>query len=73
MDVSALLPLASAPLVQLAFTIGILFGFASERSRFCTMGAISNILLMGYWTRPHIWALAAAVAIGGSTWPSRSG
>lgn len=73
MDVSALPPFSPATLAQLAFTIGGLFGFATERSRFCTMGALSDILLMGDWTRLRMWALAAAVAIGGSTWLQLTG
>lgn len=71
MDVSALLPLASATLIQLAFTVGILFGFAGEHSRFCTMGAIAHILLMGDWTWLRMWALASASSAARS-WPSRS-
>jgi hypothetical protein len=31
------------------------------------MGAVADILLMGDWTRPAQWALAAAVAIAGTT------
>ena len=46
----------------LAFTIGVLFGFATERSRFCTTGALSDTLLMGDWTRLRMWALASAGA-----------
>ena len=70
MDVSALLPPPPATLAQLAFTIGVLFGFATERSRFCTTGALSDTLLMGDWTRLRMWALASAGA--SSPWAAPS-
>lgn len=67
MDAPALLPLAPATIAWLAFAIGLSFGFAAQRSHFCTMGAISDVLIMQDWTRLRMWALAAAVAIGGTT------
>ena len=62
------LPLDIATLAWLAFGIGGVFGYAAQRSNFCTMGAITDILIMGDWTRLRMWALAAAVSIAGTAW-----
>lgn len=61
------LPLSLAAIAWTAFAIGSVFGFAAQRSNFCTMGAVADVLLMGDWTRLRMWALAAAVAITGTT------
>jgi uncharacterized membrane protein YedE/YeeE len=45
-----------------AFAIGIAFGAIAQRTQFCTMGALADIVSMGDWTRLRMWALAAAVA-----------
>jgi len=45
--------------------IGILFGFLVQRTNFCTMGSISDILSFGNWNRFRAWFLAIAVAILG--------
>ncbi|MBN8443326.1 MAG: YeeE/YedE family protein [Thauera sp.] len=50
----------------LAFVIGAAFGLVGSRTRFCTMGAISDIVHMGDWTRMRMWMLAIATAILGS-------
>ena len=60
-------------LAWLAFAIGGVFGVAAQRSNFCTMGAIADILIMGDWTRLRMWALALAVAIAGTTWLQLAG
>lgn len=59
-------PLALPAIAWAAFAIGAVFGIAAQRSNFCTMGAIADILLMGDWTRLRMWALAVAVAIAGT-------
>jgi uncharacterized membrane protein YedE/YeeE len=48
-----------------SFAVSIAFGWVSQRSHFCTMGAFSDIVNMGDWTRMRMWALAAGVAILG--------
>lgn len=48
-----------------AFAASALFGFVAQRTRFCTMGAISDIVGMGSWTRMRMWVLAVAVAMIG--------
>jgi uncharacterized membrane protein YedE/YeeE len=45
--------------------IGIIFGFTIQRTNFCTMGSISDILSFGDYRRFRAWLLAAAVAIIG--------
>lgn len=47
--------------------IGLLFGAIAHRSRFCTLGAISDALNMGEWSRMGMWGLAVAVALAGTT------
>lgn len=51
-------PLALPTIAWIAFAIGSVFGAAAQRSNFCTMGAVADILLMGDWTRLRMWALA---------------
>ena len=48
-----------------AFALAAAFGAIAQRTHFCTMGAIGDIVSMGDWTRMRMWALAAAVAILG--------
>ncbi len=45
--------------------LSALFGFAAQRSHFCTMGAVSDIVNMQDWTRMHMWAVAIAIAVLG--------
>lgn len=46
--------------------VGALFGFIVERTNFCTMGAISDVVAMSDYRRARVWALAIAVAILGT-------
>jgi uncharacterized membrane protein YedE/YeeE len=48
-----------------AFLLSVVFGFAAQRSHFCTMGAVSDVVNMQDWTRMHMWAVAVAVALFG--------
>ncbi|MBX3610202.1 MAG: YeeE/YedE family protein [Hydrogenophaga sp.] len=45
-----------------AFAVSIVFGFIAQRTHFCTMGAISDIVNMGDWTRMRMWGMAVGVA-----------
>ncbi len=47
------------------FIGGLLLGFISQRTHFCTMGAISDVVHMGDWTRARQWACAIAVGMLG--------
>ena len=51
---------------SLGLVLGGIFGAIAQRTNFCTMGAISDGLLMGDWNRFRAWMLAIAVAITGS-------
>lgn len=48
-----------------AFAVSAVFGFITQRTRFCTMGAIGDIVNMGDWTRMRMWGLAVGVAMIG--------
>lgn len=48
-----------------AFALALAFGVVAQRTHFCTMGAVSDIVTMGDWTRMRMWALAGGVAILG--------
>jgi len=48
-----------------AFAISMAFGAIVQRTGFCTMGAVTDAVSLGDWTRMRQWALAAGVAIAG--------
>jgi uncharacterized protein len=50
-----------------AFALAFVFGAIANKTNFCTMGAISDIVNMGHWGRMRMWMLAVAVAVLGST------
>ena len=46
--------------------LGVIFGFIGNKTNFCTMGAVSDVVNMGSWGRMRAWILAIAVAIIGT-------
>ena len=48
------------------FVLGLVFGAVANRTNFCTMGAVSDVVNMGSWGRMRMWLLAIAVAILGT-------
>jgi uncharacterized protein len=48
------------------FALGVVFGGVAHRTHFCTMGALSDVVIMGHWGRARTWMLAVAVALMGS-------
>jgi uncharacterized protein len=58
---------AASTIAWIAFALGLVFGYAGNRSNFCTMGAVSDVVNMGDWTRMRMWALAVGVAILGTS------
>jgi uncharacterized membrane protein YedE/YeeE len=48
-----------------AFVVSALFGAIAHRTHFCTMGAVSDIVNMGDWTRMRMWIMAIGVAMVG--------
>jgi uncharacterized protein len=57
----------SAEVAWLAFGLAVVFGAAANLANFCTMGAITDAVLVGDWRRMRMWLLAIAVAIAGAT------
>ena len=49
------------------FLLAFVFGFLANKTNFCTMGAISDVVNMAHWGRMRMWLLAIAVAIVGSS------
>lgn len=49
-----------------AFALAFVFGVTAQRSNFCTMGAVSDIVNIGDWTRMRMWLMAIAVAMLGT-------
>ena len=64
MDISILKSLTTQVLWA-AFILSVLFGAVAQRTHFCTMGAISDWVVMRDATRLRQWALAVAVATAG--------
>jgi uncharacterized protein len=61
------LPAADPTLILwLAFAIGFGFGVVAQKSHFCTMGAVADIVNMGDWCRMRMWLLAIGIAILGA-------
>jgi uncharacterized membrane protein YedE/YeeE len=50
-----------------AFALAFVFGAVANKTHFCTMGAVSDVVNMGDWNRMRMWLLAIAVAIGGAS------
>lgn len=51
----------------LVFGVAFAVGALLQKTRFCTMGAVADIVNMGDWNRMRMWFLAIGVAILGST------
>jgi len=48
------------------FALAFAFGAIAQRTRFCTMGAVADLVSFGDGTRMRQWLLAIAVAIAGA-------
>jgi uncharacterized protein len=48
------------------FALAFVFGLVANRSNFCVMGALSDVVNMGHWGRVRMWLLAIAVAMLGT-------
>ena len=58
---------SSASVLWLAFGVAFVFGAIAQKTHFCTMGAVADIVNMGDWNRMRMWWLAIGVAILGSS------
>jgi hypothetical protein len=56
----------SSQVVWGGFALAFVFGLIANKTNFCTMGAISDVVNMGHWGRVRMWLLAIAVAIAGT-------
>jgi uncharacterized membrane protein YedE/YeeE len=57
--------LLAAKVLLAAFFLSFLFGAIAQRTHFCTMGALSDAVNMGDYTRLRQWAMAIGVAMIG--------
>jgi uncharacterized membrane protein YedE/YeeE len=48
------------------FVLAFLFGAIANKTNFCTMGAISDIVNMEHWGRMRMWLLTIAIAVLGA-------
>jgi uncharacterized protein len=56
----------STTIAVLGFILGAVFGATAQRTNFCTMGSISDLMLMENWNRFRAWLLTIAIAVLGS-------
>lgn len=59
------LPGLTATVLWAAFGLAVAFGAIAQRTHFCTMGAVADVVNLGDWTRMRMWALAVGVAMIG--------
>ena len=64
MDISTVKALTTQVL-SAAFIASALFGVIAQRTHFCTMGAVGDIVSMSDWTRMRQWGMAVGVAMIG--------
>ncbi|HEX6736584.1 MAG TPA: YeeE/YedE family protein [Azonexus sp.] len=57
---------SASTVLWLAFAVAFVFGAIGQKTHFCTMGAVSDIVNMGDWSRMRMWLLAIGVAILGA-------
>ena len=55
----------AAQVLWAAFGLSLLFGAIAQRTHFCTMGAVADIVHIGDWARMRMWVLAIGVAMLG--------
>ena len=64
---------ANSMLLWATFAIALVMGAAVNKTNFCTMGAVSDVVNMGDWGRMRAWLFAIAVALLGVTVLEASG
>ncbi|MGO4277613.1 MULTISPECIES: YeeE/YedE family protein [Cupriavidus] len=60
------IPALSHTVLWSTFALTFLFGAILQRTHFCTMGAISDIVNIGDWSRMRMWVMAIGVAMIGT-------
>ncbi|MGA7181577.1 MAG: YeeE/YedE family protein [Thiobacillaceae bacterium] len=48
------------------FILATIFGYVGNKTHFCTMGAVSDVVNIGDWNRMRAWLLAIAIATIGT-------
>jgi len=48
------------------FVLAFIFGAVANKTNFCTMGAVSDVVNMAHWGRMRMWLLTIAVAMLGA-------
>ena len=61
----AALAVLQQQLLWAALALGLAFGAIAQRTHFCTMGAVADVVNIGDWSRMRMWALAIGVAMLG--------
>src|SRR5258706_5231892 len=59
-------PQLAALVIVSGFVLALIFGAVAQKTDFCTMGGVADVVNMGDWTRMRMWLLAIAVAIAGA-------
>jgi len=59
------LPGLTAQVLWAVFILAGVFGAVAQRTQFCTMGAVADIVNMGDWSRMRMWVLAIGIAMIG--------
>ena len=59
------LPGLTTRILWASFGLAAVFGAIAQRTHFCTMGAVADIVNMGDWARMRAWVLAMGVAVIG--------
>jgi uncharacterized protein len=62
----AVISALQSQVVWSVFVLALALGALMQRSNFCTMGAVSDIVNMGDWTRMRMWLCAIAIGILGT-------
>jgi len=55
----------TAQVLWAALALSMVFGAITQRTHFCTMGAVADVVNMGDWARARMWVLAIATAVLG--------
>lgn len=50
----------------MGFILAFIFGYVANKTSFCTMGAVSDVVNMGDWGRMRAWLLGVAIAMLGT-------
>lgn len=62
---SSSLTLIEGRVLWAGFFVSMAFGAIAQRTRFCTMGAIADVVNFGDWTRVRQWGMAVGIAMIG--------